>query len=139
MAQSIRDVMTPNPMTVDAGASLADVARTMREGDVGAVIVTEGDRITGIVTDRDIVVRAIAEGREPAEVSAGEVASIDLTTLSPGDSVDDAVSMMRQKALRRLPVVENGKPVGIVSIGDLAIARDPGEALADISKAPPNA
>ncbi len=132
-------MMTPTPRTVPAGGSLIDAARVMRDADVGAVIVLKsGEETAGILTDRDIVVRALAEQRDPTSTRVEEICSEDLTTLSPTDSVEDAIRLMREKAVRRLPVVENGHPVGIVSIGDLAIERDPDSALADISAAPSN-
>jgi CBS domain-containing protein len=138
MAQSIRDFMTTNPITMQAASSVADAARTMRDSNIGDVIVLDNGRIRGIVTDRDIVVRAVAEGRDPFTTRLADVCSQELTTLSPTDSVEDAVSLMREKAIRRLPVVEGGKPVGIVSIGDLAQSLDPHSALGQISGAPPN-
>jgi len=92
----------------------------------------------GLVTDRDLVVRALAEGRDSATTKLGDICSKDLVVLSPGDSVDDAVRVMRERAVRRIPVVEEGRAVGIISIGDLAIERDADSALADISVAPPN-
>ena len=137
MADSIRDLMTKDPRTVDAGDSIQDAARIMREDDVGAVIVNDGDSLAGIVTDRDIAVRAVADGKDlSAQVS--EVCSKSATTLGPDDSVDDAVRVMREEKIRRVPVVEDGRAVGIVSLGDLAEARDPDEALAEISAAAPN-
>ena len=138
MAQLVRDVMTPNPVTLPAMASLVEAALAMRDFDVGDVLVLENGQVCGIVTDRDIVVRGIAAGNYPATVTLGEICSRDLTTLSQTDRVEDAVSLMREKAIRRLPVVEGGKPVGIVSLGDLAVERDPHSALSDISAAPPN-
>ena len=138
MAQSIRDVMTANPISIPAAASVADAARTMRDSDIGDVIVLDDGRIRGIVTDRDIVVRAVAEGRDLLTTKLADICSQELTTLSPTDSVDDAVYLMRERAIRRLPVVESGKPIGIVSIGDLAKSRDPHSALGSISAAPPN-
>lgn len=137
MAQ-IRDVMTKDPQILPASASLVDAAKVMRDEDIGPVIVVENDRVVGIVTDRDIVVRAVAEDRSPSATTVGDVASRDLTTVSPGDAVEDAVRLMREGAVRRLPVVEGGKPVGIVALGDLAVQRDPDSALADISAAEPN-
>jgi CBS domain-containing protein len=111
----------------------------MCEADIGDVIVTnEKGYICGIVTDRDIVVRAVAQGSDCQGTKLGDICSRELTTLSPDDSIDDAVCLMRERAVRRLPVVEQGCPVGIVSIGDLALAKDPTSALADISGAPPN-
>ena len=135
----LRKVMTKDPLTMPATATALDAALGMRNADVGDVIVLDDEsRVCGIVTDRDIVVRAVAEGRSPASTHLGDICSRDLTTLSPTDSVDDAVKLMREKAVRRLPVVEENKAVGIVSLGDLAEARDPDSALADISAAPPN-
>jgi CBS domain-containing protein len=111
----------------------------MRDHALGCVLVADGSRLRGVVTDRDIVVRAIAESRDPSAVSVGEVCSTDLAWVSPDDDVGDAVRIMRRRAVRRLPVVQEGRPVGIVSLGDLALGGDESAALADISAAPPNA
>jgi CBS domain-containing protein len=138
MAQSIRDVMTTQPVALQATASVVDAARAMRDSDIGNVIVLENGQICGIVTDRDIAIRGVAEGRNISSLTLGDICSRQLTTLSPTDSVDDAVLLMREKALRRLPVVEGGKPVGIVSLGDLAVTQDPHSALGNISSAPAN-
>jgi len=110
----------------------------MRDSDIGDVIVVENGRICGMVTDRDITVRGVAEGRNISSLTLGDICSRQLTTLSPTDSVEDAVLLMREKALRRPPVVEGGKPVGIVSLGDLAITQDPHSALGNISATPAN-
>jgi CBS domain-containing protein len=138
MATTIRDVMTPHPTTLSKTSSVLEAARAMRKADIGDVVVLDGGQICGILTDRDIVVRAIAEGHDPSSTRLADICSQDLTTVAPTDSIDRAVQLMSQKAIRRLPVVENGKPVGIVSIGDLARERDPQSALGDISTAPPN-
>jgi CBS domain-containing protein len=138
MAQLVRDVMTPDPVALPATASLVEAALAMRDFDVGDVLVLDNGQVCGIVTDRDIVIRGIAGGNYPATVKLGEICSRDLTTLSPTDSVDEAVSRMREKSIRRLPVVEHGQPVGIVSLGDLAVEKDPHSALGNISAAPPN-
>ena len=138
MAESIREVMTRDPRTVEIDDPVIDAARIMRDDDVGAVVVMEQDQLAGIVTDRDIVVRAVAEGRDPSQTKVSEICSRDVTTLSSEDSIKDAIKTMREHDVRRLPVTENGRPVGIVSLGDLAIARDPESVLADISAAPPN-
>ena len=135
---SIRDVMTPEPVTVAATTTLEQAARHMRDAGIGNVIVLEGELITGILTDRDIVVRAVAEGRDPGQTRVGEVASRELTTITPDETVDAAVALMRERSIRRLPVVESGRPIGIVSLGDLAIERDPESCLGEISAAPPN-
>jgi CBS domain-containing protein len=110
----------------------------MRDGNIGDIIVLEEGSVSGIVTDRDIVVRVIADGRDPGQVPLRDICSTDLTLLSPTDKVSDAVRLMRERAIRRLPVVQEGRPVGVVSIGDLAMERDERSALADISAAPPN-
>jgi len=110
----------------------------MRDSDIGDVIVVENGQICGMVTDRDITIRGVAEGRNISSLTLADICSRQLTTLSPTDSVDDAVLLMREKALRRLPVVEGGKPVGIVSLGDLAVTKDPHSALGNISTAPAN-
>ena len=102
------------------------------------IVIDESNSVVGIVTDRDIAIRAVAEGRDVTTTKVGDVASKDLETLSPSDSVEKAVRLMRQRNIRRLPVVEGGRPIGIVSIGDLARERDPRSALADISRGPAN-
>jgi CBS domain-containing protein len=123
---------------VDADDTIVDAARIMRDADVGAVIVLQGRRVSGIATDRDIAVRAVADGRDPSGTTIAEIASKDIVALSPDEPIDRAVQVMREKAVRRLPVVEGDRPVGIVSIGDLAIQRDSESALADISASSPN-
>jgi CBS domain-containing protein len=138
MAQSIRDVMTAAPVALPATSSVIEAAQTMRDADIGDVIVVENGQICGMVTDRDITVRGVAEGRNLASLTLGDICSRQLTTLSPTDSVDDAVLLMREKALRRLPVIEDGQPVGIVSLGDLAVTQDPHSTLGNISAAPAN-
>jgi CBS domain-containing protein len=138
MADRIRDVMTPDPATCEPDDSIVEAARAMRDGDFGAVVVVENDQVRGILTDRDIVVRAVADGKDPGATEVGVVFTTDPTTLSPDDGIEDAVEAIRQADVRRLPVVDGTKIVGIVSIGDLAVARDERSALADISAAPPN-
>ena len=139
MTEYIRDVMTTNPETLPESTTVREAAETMRANDIGdVVIVDDNGAISGILTDRDIVVRVVAEGRDPRVTRIGDIASRELTAASPDDPVDRAVQLMRERAIRRLPVVDKGKPVGIVSIGDLALDRDPDSALADISAATPN-
>jgi CBS domain-containing protein len=138
MAPTVRDVMTANPVTLPAQAPVLDAAKKMREADIGDVIVLDGDTICGLVTDRDIVVRVLAEGRDPIGTQLAEVCSRDLVTVAPDDDLTAAGDLMRERAVRRIPVVEGDRVVGIVSIGDLAIERDPESALANISAAPPN-
>ncbi len=138
MATTIRDVMAPRPIAVPATATLTEVARQMRDADIGDVIVQDGNQVAGIVTDRDIVVRAIADDLAPGQVSVAEICSNDLVTVRPDDPVERAVQLMRGAAVRRLPVAEDGNVVGVVTLGDLALERDPASALADISSAEPN-
>jgi len=138
MGENIRDVMTPKPVTMSATSSVADAARAMRDRNIGDVIVLENGRVSGIVTDRDIVVRALAAGRDLHATQVGDICSREPTTLAPTGSVEEAIQLMREKAIRRLPVVEQGKPIGIVSLGDLAVVRDRRSVLGDISAAPPN-
>ncbi|MQA95748.1 MAG: CBS domain-containing protein [Streptosporangiales bacterium] len=138
MPAQVKDVMTGDPTTVSREASLTKAAALMRDGHMGDVLVAESGRLTGVLTDRDIVIRAVAEGRDPASVTVGEVCSTDVVALSPDDDSDHAVRLMRDRAVRRLPVVDNGRIVGIVSIGDMAVEKDERSALSDISAAPPN-
>ncbi len=138
MPQSIREVMTPNPVTIPADMSAADAARLMRDRDIGDVLVMDQDRVMGIITDRDIVVRAVAAGQDPANVKVGDICSKELHTVEHTATVEEVIELMRGKAVRRVPVMDGICPVGIVSIGDLAIERDRESALGDISPAPPN-
>ncbi len=138
MTQSIREVMTANPTAYPATTSIADAARAMRDSDIGDVLVETNGDLCGIVTDRDIVVRAAAEDRDLSQTNLGDICSRELVTLGPDDSVEDAIRLMRDKALRRLPICDGGQTVGVVSLGDLAIERDRDSALADISAAPAN-
>jgi CBS domain-containing protein len=139
VAELVLDVMTGHPTVLSATRTVTDAARTMRDQAIGAVIVIGEDRqVCGIVTDRDIVVRAVAEQKDPSEAELGEICSRELTTVEPETSIKDAIGLMRDRALRRLPVVSAGRPVGILSLGDLAIERDSSSVLADISAAPPN-
>jgi signal-transduction protein with cAMP-binding, CBS, and nucleotidyltransferase domain len=135
--QTVADVMTPAPTTIGMSETLETAARTMAARDVGALVVQAGDTTIGIVTDRDLVVRGLAEGLG-LDAMVGEVASEELISIGPGVPVEVAVEMMRAAAVRRIPVLEGDVPVGIVSIGDLAVERDPKSALADISEADPN-
>jgi CBS domain-containing protein len=138
MATTVREVMTANLVTYPSTATVAEAAQAMREWDIGDVLVETNGRIAGIVTDRDIVVRAIAEGRAPGAVKLADICSELLVTVSPDDPIEEAVKLMRDNALRRMPVCEGDRAVGIVTLGDLAMERDGASALADISAAPPN-
>jgi CBS domain-containing protein len=136
--QRVRDVMTKNPVTVPPTATLAQAAQEMSERDIGDVLVADGSKIRSVLTDRDIIVRAVAQGMDPQRTQVSEVASSADVTVSPDEPVEKAVQLMRQHKVRRLPVCDNDKLVGVVSLGDLAAERDPDSVLADISEAPPN-
>jgi CBS domain-containing protein len=138
MARSVGDIMTRNPRTVEAGDSVAEAARQMRDGGFGSVLVLDNGQVDGIVTDRDIAVRAVAEGRDPESTQVSDIYSTGVATVEPSQSIEDAVQTMREHDIRRLPVVENGRPVGILSLGDLAVERDPESVLADISASSPD-
>jgi CBS domain-containing protein len=138
MPTTVRELMTSNPIVYPASASLAEAAQGMREFDIGDVLVEVNGTVSGIVTDRDIVVRAVAEGYAPDAVTVGDICSEVLVTLAPSDSVEKATQLMRDYALRRVPVCDGGQAVGIVTLGDLAIERDGGSVLAAISGSPPN-
>lgn len=138
MAQKVREVMTSEPVALHADTTIQEAARKMRERGIGDVLVTQDSMICGLVTDRDIVIRVVAEGRDPSKAKLDEFCSHDLVFVGPDDDANRAVELMRIRAVRRIPVVENGRPIGIVTIGDMAMERDERSALADISAAPPN-
>ncbi len=138
MARAVTEIMTVAPQTVEASAPARDAARAMRDGDVGAVVVLDGGALYGIITDRDIAIRLVAEDRDPATTTVGDIASRDPTAIDSDRPEEEAVTLMRERALRRLPVVEGGQPVGIITLGDLAVERDSDSALADISASDPN-
>lgn len=138
MAHTISEVMTTAPVTVDASTPIRQVAEEMRDRDIGDVLVTDENGLCGMVTDRDIVIRALPSDSDPSSMRIGDICSRDLVSIDANDDVDHAVQLMRDRALRRLPVTRNGDLVGVVSIGDLARSEDQRSALADISAAPPN-
>jgi CBS domain-containing protein len=133
----IRNVMTRNLVALSKDTSVADAARRMKSADIGDVVVTDDGGICGIVTDRDVVIRAVAEDRDLRATTVGEICTPSVLTVRPEDDIQHAIDLMRRNAIRRLPVVENGRPVGIISLGDLAQARDPGSVLGAVSAAPP--
>lgn len=135
--QTVADVMTPAPSTIGMSDTLQTAAEMMATLDVGALVVQAGHTTVGIVTDRDLVVRGLAEGLG-LEAMVGEVASEDIITVGPTLPAATAVEVMRAAAVRRIPVLDGDTVVGIVTLGDLAVERDPESALADISEAEPN-
>jgi CBS domain-containing protein len=138
MPQNIRDVMTSNPCTIDAEKSVAYAAKMMQEEDVGLAPIVEGDRLIGMLTDRDIATRVAAEGRDPDQVKVRDVASKQLITIAPGQDLDEALRRMAQHQVRRLPVVEeDGRLVGVVAQADIAREgddRQTGQLVEEISE-----
>ncbi len=137
MAKTVRDVMTSNVRAAASTESLADAAQMMKEEDVGSLPVVEDDRLIGILTDRDIIVRAVAERVDPQSISVGDVASRELVTVEPDQDLDEALSLMARHRVRRLPVVADGRLVGILAQADVAIkaeGKNAGEMLEEISQ-----
>ncbi|GEK00996.1 CBS domain-containing protein [Streptomyces sp. 1-11] len=130
--------MTSRLVAVEPQASVTAVAQKMRDEDIGAVLIIEDDELRGLVSDRDLVVRALAEGGDPEQRTVASACSGDVITVTPDEDLDRAARIMREHSIRRLPVMEQGHPVGIVSLGDMAIERDSESALGDISAAKPN-
>jgi CBS domain-containing protein len=138
MPHNIRDVMTSNPCTIDAEKSVAYAAKMMREEDVGLAPIVEGEKLIGMLTDRDIAIRVVAEGRNPDQVKVRDVASTRLVTVDPQQDLDEALRMMAKHQVRRLPVVEeDGRLVGVVAQADIAREGDDsrtGQLVEEISK-----
>ena len=130
--QTVADLMTRPTATCPADAEIRAAAALMRDRDTGDVVVVDHDTVRGIVTDRDIVVRALADGKGP-ETPLAEVLSGQVVAVAPDDRIEKVVDLLREHAVRRIPVVDGGRLAGVISIGDLAIERDPDSALADIS------
>jgi CBS domain-containing protein len=138
MAESIRELMTTNPRSVESGSTVVEAARLMRDEDAGLIPVCEGEKLVGTVTDRDIAIRVVAEGKSPESITVGEIASRDLVTIDPQQELDEALRLMARHQVRRLPVVEeDGKLVGIVAQADIArnaSDAETGDLVEDISK-----
>ena len=138
MGQSIKDVMTSNPCAIDADKTVAYAAKMMREEDVGLAPIVEGDKLIGMLTDRDIAIRVVAEGRDPDQVKVADVASKQVVTIDPQQDLEEALRIMAKHQVRRLPVVEeDGKLVGVVAQADIAREGDDtqtGKLVEEISK-----
>lgn len=137
MALSVRDVMTPEVETTTSSQLLQEAARSMKDGDFGSIPVVDDGRLVAVLTDRDIVIRAVAEGLDASTTQVGQVASADPVTVSPDQSLDDAVEIMTHYQVRRLPVVEEGRLVGVLSQADIALeAKEKltGEVVQEISQ-----
>jgi CBS domain-containing protein len=121
MAQSVRDAMTEDPRSIGASASVVEAARLMREGHIGSLPVTEDERLVGMITDRDITTRVVAESAAPEATSVADVYSRDLISVEPDHDLEEALELMARHQVRRLPVVENGRLVGMVAQADIAL------------------
>jgi CBS domain-containing protein len=137
MGTSINEVMTRDVSACEPNATVAEAAKVMAHEDVGPVPIVEDGRLIGIVTDRDIVVRVVAEGRDPNATTVNEIASTELVTVSPDDDLDEALNLLAEHQVRRLPVVEGDRLVGIVAQADIArLGKDKktGEVVEEISR-----
>ncbi|SCF37267.1 CBS domain-containing protein [Micromonospora matsumotoense] len=135
----VSDVMTKQVVYLSAETTLDEAARVMKEADIGDVVVTDGSTLAGLLTDRDIVVRAVAECSDPASTSIGSITTREVVMIEQHATAGEAVTLMRERNIRRILVCDNErKLVGIVSLGDLAMQLDPSSALADISEGAPN-
>ena len=137
MGKKVRDVMTQNPTYVSPTQPVAEAARIMRDEDVGSLPIVEGNRVTGILTDRDIVVRGLAEGREASQLRVQDVASREVQTVEAEESLDEALRVMASHQVRRVPVVEDGRLVGVLAQADVAEhakEKQTGEVVHEISR-----
>jgi len=137
--RTVADLMTEDVVTVRATEPVRQAAEAMRDHDIGDVVVVDDGRVSGVVTDRDLAVRVLAGRMDPSTTVVADVCTPNVVAAQPDTTIEEAVEAMRDWAVRRLPVVDgDGRPLGVVSIGDLAQVQDPHSALADISSAPPN-
>jgi CBS domain-containing protein len=138
MATSVRELMTSNPTTIESGGTVAEAARKMRDEDAGIIPIVDGDRLVGTITDRDVAISVVAEGKDPESTTVGEIASRDLVTIDPQQDLDEALRLMAQHQVRRLPVVEeDGRLVGILAQADIAREASPeqtGRVVEEISE-----
>jgi CBS domain-containing protein len=121
MAKNIRDAMTEDPRSIGASESVVEAARLMRDEHIGSLPVTEGGRLVGMITDRDLTTRVVAEAAGPETTSVGDVYSRDLISVEPNNDLEEALQLMARHQVRRLPVVENGRLVGMVAQADIAL------------------
>jgi CBS domain-containing protein len=137
MGTTVKDVMTRDVEACEPNASVREAAELMARKDVGPIPIVEDGTLVGIVTDRDIVIRVIAEGREPEQTTVGEISSKELVTVSPDDDFEDAMRLLAEHQVRRLPVVEEDRLVGILAQADIArVGKDAktGEVVEEISR-----
>jgi CBS domain-containing protein len=138
MTRKVQEIMSAAPVCMAASESVSAAAKAMKDRGIGTMLVLSGRRLAGLVTDRDIAIRVLAENRDPLTTRLGDICSSELAVLSPDDDVETAIRIVRDRAVRRLPVIADGTPVGVVSIGDLALDRDERSVLSEISAARSN-
>ena len=138
MVRKMRDIMSPAPICMPPGESVSAAAKAMKDHRIGTVLILADGRLSGLVTDRDITVRVLAEDRDPLTTRIGDICSSELVVLGPDDDVDQASRLIRERAVRRIPVLADGTPVGVVAIADLALDLGATSALSGISAASPN-
>ena len=138
MTRKVQEIMSAAPVCMAASESVSAAAKAMKDRGIGTVLVLSGRRLAGLVTERDIAIRVLAENRDPLTTRLGDICSTELAMLSPDDDVETAIRIVRDRAVRRLPVIADGTPVGVVSIGDLALDRDERSVLSAISAARSN-
>lgn len=136
--QMVRDVMTKDPVKMSSDSSVVDAAKAMSDMRIGSVVVMDKDKPCGIVTDRDIAVRAVATGSDPKSTKLADICSHDLTAIRPDQSLDDAIQLMKSHDVKRVVVMTDSKLEGIVSLGDLTVRGEGEDVHKDISKAEPN-
>ena len=134
----VRDIMSAAPVCMLPDESVSAAARAMKQHGIGTVLVLTDGRLSGLVTGRDITVRVLAENRDPRTTRIGDICSSELVVLDPDDDLAQAARLVRDRAVRRIPVLRDGIPVGVVSIGDLALEKDATSVLSGVSSGPPN-
>ena len=137
--RKVRDIMSAAPVCMAPGESVSAAARAMKRLGIGTVLVLTDGRLSGLVTDRDITVRVLAEGRDPRTTRIGDISDGELVVLDPDDDLAQAARLIRDRAVRRIPVLRNGIPVGVLSVGDLALEKDATSVLSGVSSAPASA
>jgi CBS domain-containing protein len=138
MQRKLADLMTADPITLPHTATLVEAAEQMARSDIGDVVIEDKGKVCGLVTDRDIVVRGLARGMDPTTTTLADICQHALVCLTPEDNAEEAIRQMKEHAIRRIPIVQEGRAVGVVSLGDLAQDRDRESVLATISAAPSN-
>jgi CBS domain-containing protein len=138
MGKTVRDAMTSNPCTIDADKDVVYAAKMMKDEDVGVAPIVEGDQLVGVLTDRDIAIKVVAEGKDPKTTNVRDIATTNIVTVDPQQALDEALRLMAKHQVRRLPVVEeDGKVVGILVQADVALSGDDaktGQVVEEISR-----